>query len=149
MQKKLNIISTILDVFVSLNTFEGEFDPEIENRKAELFIELQKGFLLVMGEDDPDFSNAVNGMHKYATNSQFYTIQQEVLRPLLSSDNTEVNALRILLFTLARSLKTREDGDLDSVDETYYEDENVLYINRDKLEPNSEDDNLDLDSNDE
>ena len=126
--KFLRMIDTIQQTYVDLNTIHvDEYDPELENRRAELFLELQKSMMLVFGFDD-GYEAIVSKMIHYVENSQFFNVQQEVVRPLLCDDNMEVNALRVLLFSLARSLKEREDGDLDSVDETYYESDDVIYM---------------------
>ena len=69
----------------------------------------------------------------------FFNVQQEVVRPLMCDDNMEVNALRVLLFSLARSLKEREEGDLDSVDETYYESDDVIYMHKEDIQAHEDD----------
>ena len=132
--KYLRMIDTIQQTYVDLNTIDAdEYDPELENRRAELFLELQKSMMLVFGFEE-GYENILEKMIHYVENSQFFNVQQEVVRPLLCDDNMEVNALRVLLFSLARSLKEREEGDLDSVDETYYESDDVIYMRKEDEE---------------
>lgn len=132
--KYIRMIDTIQQTYVDLNTIHvDEYDPELENRRAELFLELQKSMMLVFGFEE-GYENILEKMQHYVENSQFFNVQQEVVRPLLCDDNMEVNALRVLLFSLARSLKEREEGDLDSVDETYYESDDVIYMRKEDEE---------------
>ena len=132
--KYLRMIDTIQQTYVDLNTIQvDEYDPELENRRAELFLELQKSMMLVFGFEE-GYEDILEKMQHYVENSQFFNVQQEVVRPLLCDDNMEVNALRVLLFSLARSLKEREEGDLDSVDETYYESDDVIYMRKEDEE---------------
>lgn len=137
--KYIRMIDTIQQTYVDLNTIHvDEYDPELENRRAELFLELQKSMMLVFGFEE-GYENILEKMIHYVENSQFFNVQQEVVRPLLCDDNMEVNALRVLFFSLARSLKEREEGDLDSVDETYYESDDVIYMRKEDEEEEEED----------
>lgn len=134
----LRMSDTIQQTYVDLNTIDvDEYDPELENRRAELFLELQKSMMLIFGYGEENESILQKMVH-YVENSQFFNVQQEVVRPLLCDDNMEVNALRVLLFSLARSLKDREEGDLDSVDETYYESDDVIYMRKEDEENEQE-----------
>jgi hypothetical protein len=134
----LRMIDTITQTYVSLNEISDDFDPELENRRAELFLELSKSMMLIFGMEQ-DHEKIVNKMVHYVENCQFFNVQQDVLRPLLCDENMEINALRVLLFSLARSLKEREEGDLDSVDETYYESDDVIYMRKEDVNIESDD----------
>lgn len=137
------MIDTITQAYISLNEIEDEYDPELENRRAELFLELMKSMMLVFGaeteSDEEGYGDIISKMVHYVENSQFFNVQQEVVRPLMCDDNMEVNALRVLLFSLARSLKEREEGDLDSVDETYYESDDVIYMHKEDIQAHEDD----------
>lgn len=123
------LIDTITQAYVALNVVDvDEYDPELENRRAELFLELMKSIALVFDEDPEDL---IEKMTHYVENSQFFTVQAEVLRVLLCDENMEVNALRILLFSLVRALKERDLNDadaLDSVEDEYYEQKDIIYM---------------------
>ena len=137
----LAMIDTICQTYVNLNTSDEDyFDPELQNRRAELFLELSKSMMIVFGETGEEYEQIVKNMIHYVENSQFFNVQDEVVRVLLCDDNMEVNALRILFFSLVRSLKERTEGDLDSVDETYYEDNDVIYMNKEDVEEDSSED---------
>ena len=131
----LRMIDTITQAYISLNEISDEYDPDLENRRAELFLELMKSMMLVFGSEPEHegYNDIIFKMVHYVENSQFFNVQQEVVRPLMCDDNMEVNALRVLLFSLARSLKEREEGDLDSVDETYYESDDVIYMRKEDV----------------
>jgi hypothetical protein len=131
----LRMIDTITQAYISLNEISDEYDPDLENRRAELFLELMKSMMLVFGSEPEHegYNDIISKMVHYVENSQFFNVQQEVVRPLMCDDNMEVNALRVLLFSLARSLKEREEGDLDSVDETYYESDDVIYMRKEDV----------------
>lgn len=131
----LRMIDTITQTYISLNEISDEYDPDLENRRAELFLELMKSMMLVFGSEPEHegYNDIISKMVHYVENSQFFNVQQEVVRPLMCDDNMEVNALRVLLFSLARSLKERAEGDLDSVDETYYESDDVIYMRKEDV----------------
>ena len=128
MNYKARICDTITQTFVSLNTIEDEYDPEIENRRAQLFVCCMKNLMLIFQDDEDE--EIIKNMCHYVENSQFFTCQEEVVRPLLCEDSMETNSLRVLLFILTRSLKKRLEGDLDSVEESFYEENDVIYMTK-------------------
>jgi len=121
MSEKMHFVKKILSNFILLNG-NGEEDsfesPDILNLKSELYIELMKNIHMWVDHE----STILDEMSTYVSNSQSFQVGSEYLRPLMSHDNMEVVALRILLWCSVQIYKQENldddrSGEMDSYDE--------------------------------
>ena len=107
MEKDLiKILKSVESIYISLNNSGGEewTDPEVLNQAAQLRFSLHSSITIFFSESD-EYLYMLSRISEILT-SQKYTLN-ESLRPFLSTEDSEVNALRILLLMVTEVM--RED----------------------------------------
>jgi len=145
------MIHIICECYICLNTISPEdYDPEVENRALELGIALRSAMQLIFG-DKEDYErdglhSSIEDMIRYVENSQFFYVKDEVVRVLLCNDDMNINALRVLVFCLSRSMLEEDPIDEDSEEDVKWNDGHVIHMNK---EDQKKEDVIDSDFNDE
>jgi hypothetical protein len=145
------MIHIICECYICLNTISPEdYDPEVENRALELGIALRSAMQLIFG-DKEDYErdglhSSIEDMIRYVENSQFFYVKDEVVRVLLCNDDMNINALRVLVFCLSRSMLEEDSIDEDSEEDVKWNDGHVIHMNK---EDQKKEDVIDSDFNDE